>query len=76
MYNLGNSISPYIKPRLYITPFSILLIPGNGSQTNTHLRGPGEGGHWSKVDFHFFDVSYRGEWQLPGTFSRMKKYCS
>ena len=25
-----------------------------------------------EVDFHFFVVSYRGEWQLPGTFFRMK----
>ena len=28
------------------------------------------------VDFHFIVVSYRGEWQLPGTFFGMKKYCS
>ena len=26
----------------------------------------------SKVDFHFFVVSYKGEWQLPGIFFGMK----
>ena len=36
-------------------------------------RAKGEGG--SKIDVHFF-VSYGGEWQLPGTFFAMKKYCS
>ena len=30
----------------------------------------GAGG--SEVDFHFFVVSYRGEWQLPRIFFRMK----
>ena len=30
----------------------------------------------SEVDFHFFDVSNRGERQLPGTFFGMEKYCS
>ena len=28
------------------------------------------------VDFYFFVVSQRGEWQLPGTFFSMKKYFS
>ena len=34
----------------------------------------GQGG--SEVDFHFFVLSDIGEWQLPGTFFGMKKYCS
>ena len=34
-------------------------------------------GVWgSVVDFHSFVVSYRGEWQLLGTFFGMKRYCS
>ena len=36
------------------------------------LRGPGG----SRVDFHLFVVSYRGEWQLPGTYFGMKNYRS
>ena len=29
-----------------------------------------------KLNFQFFVVSYSEEWQLPGIFFRMKKYCS
>ena len=37
-------------------------------------RAKGEGG-CPRSMFTFF-VSYGGEWQLPGTFFGMKKYCS
>ena len=47
-----------------------------GRLTNwcTNLSVQGAGG--SKVDFHYFIGSYRGECQLPGTFFEMEKYCS
>ena len=40
--------------------------------TDKFLRRPGGEGY--EVDFPFFVVSYREEWQLPGTFFGMKKY--
>ena len=36
----------------------------------------GGGGGGSEINFNFFVVSYRGEWELRATFFGTKKYCS